>query len=300
MATKKTLSTKAMLVGVSIHKWGNRVVERELADKTADENKAEHGMFYTTKRLVPRREIKDVLTAFGRFKTFHYENTAPWLDNGYRILPSANYMTYMTEARKLREEALESVNSLVKAWARIKASAVAKLGDAYDENDYPTAAQIKRLYGIDIDVCPLPDRADFRADIPDAEIAVVSQNIDEQVQRALAKVQADLVERIYKVVETLRDRLKDFKASTNKNSKKRVIERNFRDSVIVNIRELCEFLPKMNIGDDARINDLLAKLNKDFAKQDPAVLRDDTTLRNAAVKKADDLLKSMSAYIGEQ
>lgn len=291
------LGSAAMLVCVAVHQFGNRVVERELAEKTAHEHNAEAQMFFTTKKLVAREAISKVSTMFARFKVFHYENTLPWLDNGYRILPAANYAKYVEEARRLKEEAMAAVEDFLKVYPTVREQAQKKLGTAFRESDYPTPAQLRSRWGIEINFTPIPDKADFRADIPAKELAVITANIDAQVKTALHNAQQDLFQRLYQVVLAMRDKVKDYKVTEARGKKK--IENAFRDSAITNIRDLCELLPRLNFTNDPELSRLADEVKKGLASQEPDALREDEDLRNKAVRKADDLLKKMAAYIGD-
>jgi hypothetical protein len=292
------LNEAAMLVCLSTHGWGNRIVAKEEANKTADTHQAQHGMFFTTKKLVPKEAISDVTTAFARFKVFHYENTLPWLDNGYRILPATNYLPYVAAARELKEKAMTAVDKFLTVYPSVRDLAKKRLGTAFRETDYPSSAALKRRWAIEINFVPLPDKNDFRADIPAKELLAISQNIDEQVQHALANAQTDLFQRLYDVVAAMRDKVAGYRVVDGKGGKRKV-EKAFRDSAISNIRELCELLPKLNFTNDPALTRLTAEVMKDFGNQDPEALREDELLRSTAVSKANAILKKMSAYIGE-
>lgn len=296
--SKSPLGASAMLVWSKVSKWANRTVERDLADKTADDQQAEHGMFFTTKKLVPREAITSVTRAITKFKTFHYDNTLPWLDNGIRILPSAHFEKYNIEARKLIDDAMIEVDQFLKLYPKIRENSRKALGKAFDENDYPQPAVLRTRWEVRIRIMPLPDRADFRADIPAGEIETIRKNIDAQIQEGVKNATHDMFQRLHKVVSNMRDRVNEYGKQTPVKGKEAIRTRQLRDSAITNIRELCELLPSLNFTNDPTLTALAKEINDSLGKQNPDTLRENEDLRKSAVKKADDILERMKSYMG--
>lgn len=294
---RNPLAAAAMLVCIDVHQWGNRKVENELAEKTAEDNRADKEMFFTTKKLVDRATLKVVSSAFSRFKAFHYENTLPWLNNGYRILPAANYLAYTENSRKLKEDALQSVEDFLKIYPTVRDAAAKRLGDAFDEEDYPTPDQLRRKWGINTHFFPVPDKADFRTDIPAAELKRIAASIDDQVAIGLKHATQDLFERLYQVVLVLRDKLKAYKVSDE--GGKRKTENVFRDSAVDNIRELCDLLPRLNFTHDENLDHLAAEVMKSLGSQDAEQLRENEQQRLKVTLAADAVLAKMADYIGD-
>jgi len=292
----KSLATSALLVCINCSRWGYRKVEDELASKTAKDVHADDGMFHTTKRLIAKEAVKDLDSTYSQFKSHFYVNTLPWDDSGYRLLPAANYLDFAESARKLREEALAQVDKFLKLYPTLRDNAQKKLGDAFRESDYPSTASLRYRYGVEIHFKPIPDKADIRIDVPAAELKRISADIDGEVRRALERATTDMFERLYHVVLAMRDRLKEYKVVTK--GKKQVREHSFRDSIVTNIKELCELLPKLNVTQNAELDRLVAEVSKSLGGQEPEQLRDNDDLRKEAIKKADSLLAKMEEYIG--
>jgi hypothetical protein len=292
------LASKALLVCVSIHMFGNRVVEQEIADDTAKNLEAEAGSFFTTKKLIGRKDLTEVTSLFSQFKAHHYQNTAPWLDNGYRVLPATHYLAYVNEARTLKDAALAKVEEFCTVtYPKLRDSAAKRLGKAYRESDYPTPAELRHRWGIEIHFTPIPDKADFRVDLPAKELAQINKDIDAQVASALENATQDLFERLYRVVLAMRDRLNKVSSEPPEKGKRKG---SFRESAITNVRELCELLPKLNFTGNKDLARLAKEVSTSLGAHDAEALRDDVAMRHKAVADADVFLKSMAAYIGPQ
>jgi hypothetical protein len=289
-----TLAANAMLVVVSIRQWGNRRLDHTISDKAASEFGSEADMLRTWKRLIGKDSTKLVTTAFSHYKAHHYINTVPWLDNGYRMLPSANYLSYVEEERKLRQECMDAVDDFLKFYPKHREAAAKRLGKAFNEDDYPAPAALRHKWSIDIHFMPVPDKADFRIDLPAAELKRISTDIDAQVKIALENVAQDLFERLYTVVISLRDKLKDYKVGKTPKGKR---AKTFRSSAVGNIAELCDLLPRLNVGNNPELTKLANEVAKSLGKYDTKVLKDDDDLRADAIKKADELLAKMADYV---
>jgi hypothetical protein len=66
----------------------------------------------------------------------------------------------------------------------------------------------------------------------------------------------------------------------------------FRNSLITNLRELCDQLPKLNVMGDPEILKLAAQA-EEIAHLEPDQIRDNDTVRSEAHKKAADILANM-------
>lgn len=291
-----TIGSAAMLVCVAVHRFGNRKVEHDLAEQTAKEQEAQSGTFHTSKRLIAKEAMAQVSSAFSRFKAHHYENTLPWLDSGYRILPSANYLVYIEGARKLMQEALDEVETFMKVYPSLREAARKTLGKAFKDDDYPNEAELRRRWGIDMHFCQLPDKADFRVDLPEEELKFIRGNIDGQVASALDKATQDLFHRLYEVIEHMRNKLADYEVTEVDG--KRKVEKSFRDSTIRNIASLCEMLPRLNFTNNPDLARIADEAMKKLGGQDPEALREDETMRNKTVEDADDILGKMKDFLG--
>lgn len=307
MATKTAvnpLTHSAMLVCLSLHQWGARKVEHPMNEKSAALVGAEVSMVHTTKRLVGKDAITKVSSAFSRYKAFHVENTLPWNDNGWRIIPSTNYLTYVEAARKLDGEIKKEVEHFLKVYPTIREAAKKKLGKAWNENDYPQPSYLRRKWFVQTDYMAIPDKADFRVDIPKAKLQEIFANVEAQVQAGLENATNDLFMRLYTVVIALRDKLKAYKvvrtaSKTGKGKGTKQTENHFRDTAVTNIRDLCELLPRLNITNNPDLVKLAAEVSKTLGAKEPEALRDDDVMREQTIDQADKILAAMADYVGD-
>ena len=71
----------------------------------------------------------------------------------------------------------------------------------------------------------------------------------------------------------------------------------FRDTLITNLDDLCDLIPKMNIAGDTTINELAAEAKVKITKWDAQTLRDVPGLRKEVSDEAGKILKDMKGLI---
>lgn len=73
----------------------------------------------------------------------------------------------------------------------------------------------------------------------------------------------------------------------------------FHDSIVGNIKELCEIMKDMNVAGDAEIEKMTKQIASTLGKLNPDELREDKKARKAAADSADEILRKMSGYLGK-
>jgi len=72
----------------------------------------------------------------------------------------------------------------------------------------------------------------------------------------------------------------------------------FRDSLVNNIRDLCELIPRLNFTGDTRLEELRAQAEKDLTAYEPDDLRKNQFARLETADAAAELLAKMAGYTG--
>ena len=95
------LSDKALLVQLNISQWTARKYDKRATEQVAQQNASALTAGRYNKSLLP---MNDALTNIHQKSTLirkkFYTNTLPWGIEGTMMLPSANYLNFMTEFRK--------------------------------------------------------------------------------------------------------------------------------------------------------------------------------------------------------
>jgi hypothetical protein len=280
-----TLSSKAVLVQLNISQYTARKFDRKVSEEVA----ASHGTNISAgrynKSLLPANDaLAHVHQKTTLIRTEYYRNTLPWGIEGTQLLPSANYMDFMTEFRKHKAEWNGLVDTFINEYPALKVDARRSLGSMYKEEDYPEASTIHRKFRMDLAVSPVPE-ADFRVTLGDGEIETLKAEVEQRVGEAAHVAMQEVWSRLYDRVKHIADKLGDPKAI-------------FRDSMLENAQEICDLLPKLNFQEDPNLDLLRKQVEEKLLGHHPDALRNDLDKRVAVAQEADLILKVMQGCMG--
>ena len=89
------LSTKVMLVDLSISFWTAKKYDRKVSKEVADNHKTTEKVGrYRKNLMMDAPSLEAISKAMGAAHTEHYKRTLPWSDGGVRILTAAGYLSY--------------------------------------------------------------------------------------------------------------------------------------------------------------------------------------------------------------
>lgn len=272
---------RAMLANVCISMWEGRKHDREITAEVTTAHKAAEDAGRWHKDLFGGKvaERSAIITAAANLRGIHYDNTLPWSDAGWRLLPTANFAEYTT----LMRAGIGRFNAAADAWAAIFEERVAeariKLGDMYDPKDYPSAQRVRSKYRISLDFSPLPAGGDFRVTLPQEELAQLAADVEDRVARSVRLAMHEAWTRLGDEVATMRDKLHDGKY--------------LRESMVERVRGVAEVLGRLNLTADPALESTRQRVLTELTTFSAETLRDDDGIRNKTARAADDILKAM-------
>jgi hypothetical protein len=279
------LSSKAMLVKLAISQWTARKYDKEVSAKVASDYQTASDSGRYNKVLIAEESIQAISRAATDARTFHYANTLPWADDGARILPSANYLAYTHAMQEYRLAFESAVRAFIDSYPAFVDDARIKLNGMFRESDYPGTAELAGKYAFDVAVLPMPTAEDFRVDLASTEVDAIRAEITARGEQATATAMKDLWTRLHEAVSHMADKLGDGKAI-------------FRDSLVGNLVELCELLPKLNILSDPNLETMRQAVEARLCSAKPDEIRKSPAARAAIAKDAKDVLDKMAGYTG--
>ena len=278
------LHEKAMLIFLTISQWTARKYDKTVSEEVADKYNAHRDAGRYNKSLIEQDELKELQKNNNAARTFHYENTLPWTDDGNRILPSANYFNYIAEQQKFKSRAGVLAAQFCDRYQELVKRQITRLNGLYNLCDYPDAATIRRKFNFDIIITPLPDSQDFRVNLQNEEIDKIRNQIAAREKDLIAKAMEDCWKRLYNVVSHMAEKLNDQKAT-------------FRDSLVGNIVELVQLLPKLNLTDNQELETMRKQIEARLIRVKPDTLRSSKTIRRQVAKEASAILDTMAGYV---
>lgn len=279
------ITEKAVLVKLSIGMPGNTRKDRGITDEVKRNHSLGDKSGRWLKQLYPTEAFEPLVSLSGEARSFHYKNSLPWADEGYRILPTAHHFDYTAKMKSFRRdyEGLADTHFLGKLTEWETQARVMHNG-TFNESDYLPADKLRTKFGFSLDVSPIPSGGDFRVTLNQDDMEAMRSDVDSRVQAAVQSANRDLWNRLMEPIGAMVERLKQPDAT-------------FRDSLVGNIQEIVELVPKLNITGDAALAAFATQTADDLASLQPQALRDSKSQRRIAADKAQSLLEKMQSYI---
>lgn len=278
------LSDRALLVQLTISQWTARKYDKRASQQVTDMHNASNDAGRFNKSLLPMNDyLANVHAKSSLIRQDFYHNTLPWAMEGAQMLPSTNYLAFMTKFRKAKSEWEALVADFVAAYPSLKVQAARALGGLYSDSDYPDDNAIADKFKIDLAVFPVPTN-DFRVSLGNDEMSRIQRDIEQRLAQAQAQAAKDVWQRLYERVEHI--------SRQCSNPKGRIY-----DTLVSHARELCDLLPRLNITDDPNLETMRQEVEQRLASYNPEVLRNDPGVRQEVADSAEDIMKKMSVYM---
>jgi hypothetical protein len=300
--SESSLASQAMLCSLSISAWSGYSFDRDASEEIAMIHGADKDSGRFNKRLVPRKELKEITQIVGRARRDHEFVTLPWGDDGYRVLPAAAYMDHTETMRRHAAEFNGAVSGLLARFEDL-VTRQSRLGTLFKAEDYPGMrdeggrlrfafpAELRERFSLETKVLPLPDADDFRVTIGDEDRDRIKRQIADSIQASLRVGTRELWQRLYKVVSHMSARMAEYNTAEDGSKPK------LYDSMITNIVEIVDVLPKLNIAADTELDRMAGEVRRSLLV-DPQELRKSETMRSDTAKMAADIAQRMAAYMG--
>jgi hypothetical protein len=159
-----------------------------------------------------------------------------------------------------------------------------ELNGLFREEDYPSVEKVRTKFALKLEVLPIPSGDDFRVTLSEEEQARVAREIDASVRQSLRRGTEDLWTRLKGVVTHLVDRLND-------------PESRFHSSLVTNVFDLVDLLPRLNVGQDEELNRFASDIRNRLCTFTAKELKQNDILRVATANDAAALLNEMDAVL---
>jgi hypothetical protein len=301
-----SLASTAMLWSLNIGRWSGWKYDPAESEEVARRHNAGKKRARVNKSVIPVSELEEITQAIGRARRDHYFLTLPWTDDGWRVLPGSTYMEHTAKMKENEAAFWAAVEGLVERFEGIVRTQKEKpdeLGSLFDVRDYPGMREengVLRLtfphelrgeFSFSSDVKPMPSADDFRVEISDSERERLKGQIAESVQASLRAATRDLWQRLYEPVSHMSTWLTKYNAAADGEKPK------LYKSMVGNIAEIVDVLPKLNVGGDTELDRMAESVRRSLVV-DTDELRNSETARTDAARAAADIVQRMAAYMG--
>lgn len=274
-----TFRNSMMLYRASLSCWTARKKDQAQSAKTNKDAGAVDGAANVYKALLPDSpELLAVQQWVTGFRTWIYNTTLPWDDNGGRVAKVERHMDFMMEAGDRIRAGYALVEDFLAKYQSAIEEAKFKLNGMFNPLDYPTPEQVRHKFLFTIECEAVPEAADFR---------IVDGLPPEEVERLVASANERMDQRITAAIDEAYDRLREvvvkFATTLDDYGNKRI--KKFNDTLSTNIGEIAGLIPALNLTSDPQLT-ALALEAKALTAYDLKDLRKDEAVRNAAIAEA--------------
>lgn len=287
MTIDTSIHSRALLVNLSISTWAARKYDKAITSKVHADNGASSDSGRYNKMLLPgdAKAYKDLVSLASSIRVAHYGHTLAWSDEGWRLLPTANYMVYTTWFRDQVRAFNDALDTFESMYPILRSNAQAKLNGMFRADDYPSTQDVRKRFAIAAQYSPVPAAGDIRVELATDQIGVIEQSITERVESATRLAMDDAWKRLHDCVAHIAERLSDPEAI-------------FRDSLINNAREVCQSLKRLNVTNDPDLETMRERVEKEIASFSPDTLRGSKGARQSTANKAMEIYDTMRELYG--
>jgi len=287
------LSERAMLARLSISQWSARKHDRSVTREVNESHGAAADAGRYNKRLLAREALAAIATIASSARTTHYQLTAPWQDDGARLLSAKLFPEYAKAMQGFRIEFESAVSQFVAGYPDYVNQARVSLNGLFDESDYPNPETIGGKFDFETQLFNVPDARDFRVDLADGQAADIRSQIETATNQALHVAMRDAWQRVADTVGHMSEKLRAYRPATETER----AQSTFKDSLVENVRALADLLPGLNIANDPALADVARKLRDGLSIYDAADLRESMNARETIIMRADDVLAQVGGYL---
>lgn len=278
-----TFSERGILVKLTISEWSASKTDKNVSSEVIVQHGATQIAGKFQKKLL-------LCTALAQFKTnaqnarqMHYSLTAPWLDEGFRILPAKMWRKYNEQMEPFKHQAYVRTEEFCRQYAAAVEEAKSLLGTMWNANDYPPIEKIRPKFCLTITPRPVPSANDWRIDMDKKTMQEFKDQSDAAILTAARMGLHELYTRVEEKVEHLFAILDD---------SNRIIQHRMVDKY----EELVQLVPDLNLTGEPNLNNVVLDLSSLTSKLDVNAIRDDNDLRAALAKEAKALLDKVKKH----
>ena len=281
-----SIASSAMLVELSISSWTARKLDKKVSTQVDLDKQTKTRAGNYNKNLLAGTGFLDTITKYAaNARAWHISQTLPWSDNGLRLLPMSNFMTYKQNLTTLETNYQALVDKFIVAYPNLVSAAAFQLGDLFNRDEYPEAEKIVSKFKFTVNYLPVPMAGDFRIDIGEEAKAELVKNCEQAYNDRLNNAMKSAWDRLHECLMRMSERLAD-----NEKGEKKI----FRDSLVENAVELVDLLKHFNLTGDTNMELARNELAVAIMNHDADDLRESFVAREAVKKKVDDILSKFS------
>ena len=287
------IQKSAVIVRLNIKQWGAEKTDRTVSDEVASGKKAAANAGKYVKSLFAGNQLlKDIEKVAGKARNLNKAQTLPYLA-GQDLLPVGNFDSHAEVIGRYKDVFNALVTEFLSTYEKARDAQQLRLGDMFDATDYPPVQDVRERFQFTISYQPLPDGNTFDKMFGSEEMEkMLIENAEADMQSKIDEAMHELWSRLISRVDNFQSAMRRYQPKTAESK----AVGTFKDSIVQNIRDLCDVLPRLNLTGDADLNNYCELVRSKLAGLDAGDLRQDEVLRKNAADDAQSILDAMTGY----
>lgn len=282
----EALASNFVLIDLTVRKWSGKSVDRKATEDTlaANHSVSGAGKFIKTAMAGADKELRQCSADFDAVRTYLYQHSLPYspsagINKGPRLVSTAQSMDILKGINQRVATATGAITELLNVYDIRRAEAMSNLGTLANPADYPTGDELRNLFGIHVDVLPVPSTGDFsRTSIPADIATALGDRMAKQQNVVMQAAVTDLRKRILTEVKRIATQLGRY----GDGEKTRLYE-----TLTSNIQGLVKLLADSNVSGNEGIDELVKSIKESLCSHDIKQIKQSPALAAEIAKKAE-------------
>lgn len=271
-----------LLSRLTISTWKPKITDKIKSEEAALAGKASTDAIKVMKSLLPKKYEKEITAIISSIRGAYYKYSLPYEDGSYRIVTPKAYDYLLINTNDLQIKFEKMADDIAFEYPLIKADAPNRLGDFYDEEDWPV--DIRGKFKMNISMFPLPRTENVNTMAWGKERA-------EQFRRS---IESDIQDRIDVAVKDNWNRLKEtlewLGDLMNEDGKDRIL---IREDTIDRLRNNLDLYEALNFTNDETMTQFIETCRADLCQYNVHQLRAHSQARDYIKERTKDIVGAM-------
>lgn len=279
-----TIANKAMVVSLSISRIGATKKDKDITSEIVEKYNTDKNAGNFNKRLFSKDALQTINDLASRARGLHNELTLPWNDDGARLLASKNYDKYNQNMVEVSERFNSAVKEFISGYENHIENAKERLGDMFNQDDYPDVEKIKGKFDFKFVYNPVPQSKDFRIDVSAEELKTIHDQLENDIAAKHKHAIKSAWVNVDGLLKRLIDRLED-------------PDRVIRSRIVDSIKEMIPILESFNFDDDPVYASIINSIEASVCSTNAKELNDNVDKCKTVVNDAKNIISKISDYV---
>ena len=288
------IQKSAVLVNLTVGKWAGEVTDKVVTQEVSCNKNADiKAGRYVKSLFAGNALLKEIKQVAGKARNVNAAQTLPYR-TGIGLLPIGNFQQHGEAMKEFKIIYDGLADDFVNGYLQFRDRQEHVLGHMFNPDEFPSVEAVREKFYFHISYEPLPDNNMFDSMLGSAEMEQkLIADAENQMQTRINDATHALWQRLEKVVKHMAVTLPAYEPKVGKKGRDK---NGFHGTLVQNVRDICEVLPRLNLTGDADLNNYCQQVKDKLTQWDAEDLKSDAVLRKNVADEASSILSQMAGY----